>query len=92
MVAAAEQLTDVTIVVNNAGIALGKSPLADGALEAARQELEVHYLGSLAVTRAFAPVLAANGGGALVNMLSALSWVTFPQLATYAARRRLPGR
>jgi NAD(P)-dependent dehydrogenase (short-subunit alcohol dehydrogenase family) len=39
------------------------------------------------VSRAFAPVLKANGGGAIVNMLSALSWVAFPQHGNYSATK-----
>jgi NAD(P)-dependent dehydrogenase (short-subunit alcohol dehydrogenase family) len=85
--AAAAELTDVTIVVNNAGIGAGRSPLDDDALEAARRELEVNYLGPLSVSRAFAPVLAANGGGALVNVLSVVSFVAFPRIGTYSASK-----
>jgi len=84
---AAEQLGDVSILVNNAGIALPGSPLADDALESARRELEVNYLGTLAVSRAFAPVLGRNGGGALVNMLSVLSWLAHPAIGGYSASK-----
>src|SRR4051812_35466612 len=59
--AAAAEATDVTIVVNNAGIATGGSPV-DG-VEALCDEMEVNYFGTAAVAHAFAPVLAANGGG-----------------------------
>jgi NAD(P)-dependent dehydrogenase (short-subunit alcohol dehydrogenase family) len=85
--AAAAELTDVTIVVNNAGIGAGRSPLDDDALDAARRELEVNYLAPLSVSRAFAPVLAANGGGALVNVLSVVSFVAFPRIGTYSASK-----
>jgi NAD(P)-dependent dehydrogenase (short-subunit alcohol dehydrogenase family) len=84
---AAQELGDVSILVNNAGIATGASPLAEDALAAAQRELDVNYFGVMAMSRAFAPVLAANGGGALVNMLSALSWVSFPGSGTYAASK-----
>ncbi|MCU1675442.1 MAG: short chain dehydrogenase [Frankiales bacterium] len=84
----AAELGDVTIVINNAGIGLGAAAVggSDG-LDDHRAEFEVNYFGLLAVSRAFAPVLAANGGGALVNMLSALSWVTFPQFGNYSATK-----
>jgi NAD(P)-dependent dehydrogenase (short-subunit alcohol dehydrogenase family) len=84
--AAAHRLRDVEIVVNNAGIGRPASPLS-ATLEDARAELEVNYLGLVAVTQAFAPVLAANGGGAFVNMLSVVSWVGMPRLATYSASK-----
>src|SRR6202042_2567571 len=49
--------------------------------------MEVNYLAPWAVSRAFAPVLAANGGGALVNMLSAASWRTNTRTPGYAASK-----
>ena len=84
--AAAERLTDVQIVVNNAGIGGASTPLAAD-LDRARAELEVNYLGLAAMTQAFAPVLAAKGGGAFVNLLSVVSWVAVPSLTTYSASK-----
>jgi NAD(P)-dependent dehydrogenase (short-subunit alcohol dehydrogenase family) len=84
--AVARELGDVQLVVNNSGIARPATPLS-AELDAARDELEVNYLGLIAITRAFAPVLAANGGGAFVNMLSVASWVGSPILSTYAASK-----
>ena len=84
---AARELSDVSIVINNAGTGTGHPLLADGVLDAARSEIEVNYLGLLSVSKAFAPVLAANGGGALANVLSVVSWVASPDLATYAASK-----
>lgn len=82
----AADLGDVEIVVNNAGIA--KSSLALSApLDEARAQLEVNYLGLVCVTQAFAPVLAANGGGAFINMLSVASWASVPVVATYSASK-----
>ncbi|MDO8184955.1 SDR family oxidoreductase [Conexibacter sp. JD483] len=85
--AAARAAGDVRLVISNAGIASGTSPLDEHAIDGARAELEVNYFGLLNVARAFAPVLAANGGGALVHMHSALSWVHFPGSGTYAASK-----
>ncbi|MER5787624.1 SDR family oxidoreductase [Streptomyces sp. NPDC001980] len=84
--AAARTASDATIVINNAGIQAGP-PLLEGSLDGARQELEVNYLGTWAVSRAFAPVLAANGGGALVNMLSVASWRSTWRFPSYAASK-----
>jgi NAD(P)-dependent dehydrogenase (short-subunit alcohol dehydrogenase family) len=84
---AAAQCGDVSIVVNNAGIGRASSALASGAVEAARAEMETNYFGPLLVARSFAPVLRANGGGALVNILSVLSFVSMPQLATYSSSK-----
>ncbi|MEU6167784.1 SDR family oxidoreductase [Streptomyces tanashiensis] len=72
--ALAELATDAEIVFNNAGVLL-PSPLLTGDLEQVTETFDVNVLGPLRVARAFAPVLAANGGGALVNMHSVLSWL-----------------
>jgi len=84
--AAAAAAPDVTLVVNNAGISTGAG-LLTGDLAAIRLEMETHFFGTLGVTRAFAPVLAANGGGALVNVLSALSWFSVEGANAYAAAK-----
>jgi NAD(P)-dependent dehydrogenase (short-subunit alcohol dehydrogenase family) len=84
---AAATCADVDLLVNNAGIATGSAFLGADAIEAARRELEVNFFGTLLMSRAFAPVLAGNGGGAIVNVLSALSWVSMPAWATYSASK-----
>jgi NAD(P)-dependent dehydrogenase (short-subunit alcohol dehydrogenase family) len=84
--AVAAELTDVDLLVNNAGTGFPAPPLSAD-LDDARHELELNYLALVATTKAFAPVLAANGGGAIVNMLSALSWFAAPVLTTYSASK-----
>jgi NAD(P)-dependent dehydrogenase (short-subunit alcohol dehydrogenase family) len=85
--AAAKQCSDVNIVINNAGI-IGRAPLLDDdGDDALRSVMETNLYGILNVSRAFAPVLRANGGGVLVNMLSALSWVSLPQSAAYSVSK-----
>jgi NAD(P)-dependent dehydrogenase (short-subunit alcohol dehydrogenase family) len=83
---AAQQLSDVEIVVNNAGIGGVSTPLSAD-LDRARAELEVNYLGLVTMTQTFAPILADNGGGAFVNLLSVVSWVGMPRLTTYSASK-----
>ena len=61
--------------------------LAPDSVEAARSEMETNYYGPLLLSRAFAPVLAKNGGGAIVNLLSVLSWVAVPSAGTYSASK-----
>jgi NAD(P)-dependent dehydrogenase (short-subunit alcohol dehydrogenase family) len=85
--AAARAAGDVTLLVNNAGIARPGGFLADGAVEAAREQFEVNFIGSLRMARAFAPVLAKNGGGAIISVLSVASWMNGPRLATYGASK-----
>ncbi|HUN34387.1 MAG TPA: SDR family oxidoreductase [Trebonia sp.] len=84
---AAATADDVTIVINNAGAGGTGTPLLDGSFDSAREAMEVNYLGTWAVSRAFAPVLARNGGGALVNVLSLASWVGRPTYPAYAASK-----
>lgn len=85
--AAARQAHDVTLVINNAGIAQFGGLLAPDSEASLRQQLETNVFGVLRVSRAFAPVLAANGGGALLNVASVASWITMPALATYAVTK-----
>ena len=84
---AAHACGDVSIVVNNAGILRSSASLAPGAIDAARAEMETNFFGPLRVAQAFTPVLRDNGGGALVNVLSVLSFVSMPQGATYSASK-----
>ncbi|MFF8918871.1 SDR family oxidoreductase [Streptomyces sp. NPDC015032] len=85
--AAAEAAGDVTIIINNAGVGGFGTKLLTGSLDGAREAMEINYFGTWAVSRAFAPVLARNGGGALVNMLSTASWASRPDYPGYAASK-----
>ncbi|HEY5332521.1 MAG TPA: SDR family NAD(P)-dependent oxidoreductase [Solirubrobacterales bacterium] len=62
------------------------TPLA-ASLDDTRYEIELNYLSIISMTEGFAPVLAANDGGAFVNMLSVVSWFAAPNLATYSASK-----
>ena len=85
--ASAARLPDITLLINNAGIARGERLIGAHDLAAARQEMEVNYFGVLRMSRAFAPVLAANGGGALINVLSILARVASPTAGSYSASK-----
>ncbi|CCH18192.1 SDR family oxidoreductase [Micromonospora lupini] len=86
-VAAAAQLAgDVNLLINNAGID-SRADLLEGDLDLIRLELETHYLGNLSMIRSFAPVIAGNGGGTVLNVLSVLSWVNFPLHGAYGAAK-----
>ena len=81
--AVARELGDVTLLVNNAGIAATGGFLAEGSVEAAQRHLDTNFFGPLRLTQAFAPILAANGGGAILNVLSIASWINGPLLGNY---------
>ncbi|MBS7781162.1 SDR family oxidoreductase [Acidovorax sp. CCYZU-2555] len=85
--AAARQASDVTLVINNAGIAQPGGFLQEGSDAVARRIFETNFFGMLNVSQAFAPVLKSNGGGALLNVLSVASWVNDGQLAAYSASK-----
>ena len=88
--AAAAATGDVSLLINNAGSATGAG-LLDGSLDDIKLELDTHFFGTLAVTRAFAPQLAAasasGNGSAVLNVLSVLSWVSFPAIGAYSAAK-----
>jgi len=84
--AAAAAAGDVTLLVNNAGITISTN-LVTGDLAEVRREMDTHFYGTLRVIRAFAPVLARNGGGGIVNVLSALSWFSADGANAYAAAK-----
>lgn len=83
---AAETASDVTVLVNNAGVSTRASLLA-GPLEDVRLEMETHYFGTLNVTRAFVPIIERNGGGSILNVLSVLSWLHLPASGAYSAAK-----
>ena len=85
--AVADLCGDVTLLVNNAGIGTGTSVLSDDVIDAARREFETNVFGPLALSGALAPALANNGGGAIINVLSVLSWVSMPATAIYCASK-----
>ncbi|MFC8665312.1 SDR family oxidoreductase [Streptomyces sp. NPDC057199] len=72
--AAAEQAGDVTILINNAGVAVNASFL-EGSVEDVRRDFETNFYGPLLTARAFVPVIERNGGGHILNVHSVLSWV-----------------
>ncbi|MFD0199663.1 MULTISPECIES: SDR family oxidoreductase [Saccharothrix] len=84
--AAAAAAGDVNLLVNNAGIITGQN-LVTGDPAAIRQELDTNFYGTLEMVRAFAPVLAANGGGAILNVLSSMSWVSYEYATAYSAAK-----
>lgn len=85
--AAARAFTDVNLLINNAGICLWSGFLSPNAIDVARTEMETNYFGPLLLSRAFAPILKRNGGGAIVNVLSFLSWISISDAGTYCASK-----
>jgi NAD(P)-dependent dehydrogenase (short-subunit alcohol dehydrogenase family) len=82
--AAADAAGDVTFLVNNAGILIGADYLRSDVADV-RREFETNFFGPLNLTRAFVPVLAANGGGHILNVHSVLSWLAMG--GSYAASK-----
>lgn len=84
--AAAGAASDVTLLINNAGV-FTRQNLVTGDPEKIRLEMDTNYFGTLNVVRAFSPVLAANGGGAILNVLSAMSWLAYDGANAYSAAK-----
>jgi NAD(P)-dependent dehydrogenase (short-subunit alcohol dehydrogenase family) len=85
--AAARYCQDVDLLINNAGIFQPGSLLAAEATRALRAQLDTNLFGTLAVTQAFVPVLRKRGGGAVVNILSVLSWIAIEGSGAYSASK-----
>lgn len=82
--AAAAQCKDVSIVINNAGAFLDQTLIGADNMSAARSEMDVNYFGVLSMCRAFAPILKRNGGGSIINILSAAAIVAIPNMGGYS--------
>ena len=85
--ALAVQCPDVTLLVNNAGIGRPGGFMAGDAAGLLRDQLETNLFGVLNMSNAFAAILGRNGGGAILNVLSILSWVNAPVLAAYSVTK-----
>lgn len=85
--AAVALASDATLVINNAGIASPGGFLATDSEDLTRRIFETNFFAMLRMSKAFAPVLKANGGGAFLNVLSVASWVNGGELAAYSASK-----
>jgi NAD(P)-dependent dehydrogenase (short-subunit alcohol dehydrogenase family) len=85
--AAANVAADVTLVINNAGIGEPGKFLDADAMDRTRRYMDTNFYGILRMSAAFAPILKANGGGGVINVLSVASWVSAPMLSVYAASK-----
>jgi NAD(P)-dependent dehydrogenase (short-subunit alcohol dehydrogenase family) len=84
--AAAAAARDVNVLINNAGSSTG-ADLLNADIDRIRLEMETHFFGTLSMARAFAPIIEATGGGAILNILSVLSWVALPEAGAYSAAK-----
>ena len=77
----------MSLLINNAAVLTSSPFIAAESMDNARLEMETNYFGTLATCRAFAGILKSNGGGALVNILSIVSWFNTPANASYGASK-----
>ena len=84
--AAAALAGDADVLINNAADTAGGN-LVTGDMAGIRSTMDSNYYGTLAMIRAFAPILARNGGGAILNVLSAAAWTTVDGNTAYAAAK-----
>ena len=85
--AAAQAASDVEIVINNAGMGTGAQLMADDVVEKSKLEMDANFYGPMRMGLAFAPILKANGGGAIANVLSVAGLVNFPFAPTYSTSK-----
>lgn len=78
---------DLDILFNNAGVLAARGLVEAGSSEELRREMAVNCYGLADMSVAFAPVIAGNGGGAIINMLSVASLASFPPFGTYCASK-----
>ncbi|MGA0202791.1 MAG: SDR family oxidoreductase [Pseudohongiellaceae bacterium] len=85
--AAAQAASDVEIVINNAGMGTGAQLMAEDVVEKSKLEMDANFYGPMRMGVAFAPILKANGGGAIANVLSVAGLVNFPFAPTYSTSK-----
>ena len=85
--AAAQAASDVEIVINNAGMGTGAQLMSDDVVEKSKLEMDANFYGPMRMGVAFAPILKANGGGAIANVLSVAGLVNFPFAPTYSTSK-----
>ena len=85
--AAAQAASDVEIVINNAGMGTGAHLMSEDVVEKSRLEMDANFYGPMRMGVAFAPILKANGGGAIANVLSVAGLVNFPFAPTYSTSK-----
>ena len=85
--AAAQAASDVEIVINNAGMGTGAQLMSDDVVDKSKLEMDANFYGPMRMGVAFAPILKANGGGAIANVLSVAGLVNFPFAPTYSTSK-----
>lgn len=84
---AARRAGDVDVLINNAAIFAGDVNFLDADLDHVRRLFETNFYGTLRMVQAFAPVLQQNGGGAILNVLSAAAWSHLDGVDVYGATK-----
>ena len=85
--AAAAAAGDVEVLINNSGMGGGGPMVGNPNPEGQRMEMEVNYFGMIKMCDPFAPILSANGGGAIVNILSVAGLSSFAFAPGYSASK-----
>lgn len=84
--AAAEAAGDVSVLINNAGVAAFSSIL-DGPLDLVERDMNTNYFGTLDMVRAFVPVLEGKPGAAIANVVTIAAFSNFPIVGGYSASK-----
>jgi NAD(P)-dependent dehydrogenase (short-subunit alcohol dehydrogenase family) len=78
--------SDVTLLINNAGV-LDFGSVLEAPQQAFERNFGTNFYGVLTMSRAFAPVIEGNGGGTIVNILTLVALASMPSLGVYNASK-----
>lgn len=82
-----DQKKNLSILLNNAGLAVGRGPIQDGLVEDWERMIDTNVKGLLYLTRAISPVLCANGFGHIINISSIAGKEVYPGGNVYCATK-----
>ena len=78
---------DISVLVNNAGLAAGLDPVHEGSLEDWNQMIDTNIKGMLFMTRIIAPGMVERGRGHIINIGSIAGKEVYPKGAVYCATK-----
>ncbi len=78
---------NIDVLVNNAGLAVGVSPIQEGILDDWERMIDTNVKGLLYMTRAVAPLMIARNGGHIVNLASIAGKEVYPGGNVYCATK-----